>query len=87
VCLASNNGELLTAGTTSLSVVDSTNSTQDELLESGDMTISGAGCAFEDVIGLRIYRDPADGSDTYVSDASLVLVEINYIADKLGEAT
>ena len=87
VCLKPENNEVLTAGVTSTSVTDSTQTLQDELLESGDMTISGAGCEINDVIGIRIYRDPAHASDTYASDASLVLIHFKYLSDKLGEAT
>jgi len=86
VCVASNNGELLSAATTPLTVTSSTNSTQDELLETVDMIINGAGCAFEDTIGIQISRDTGDGADTYGAKASLVYIEFEYIADKLGEA-
>lgn len=83
--VAINSGELLTAGVTSTSVVDATTSTQDELQESDDMTIASASLSAEDVIGIRIYRDPADVADTYAADASLVFVEFEYVSDKLGE--
>lgn len=84
--LASNNNEVISGAGTATSVPDATQTLQDELLESDDMTIAGASLALEDTIGLTIFRDPADGSDNYGSAASLVLVEIKYTADKLGEA-
>jgi hypothetical protein len=51
------------------------------------MTISGASLAAEDIMSIRLYRDPADGADTYGSDASFVEMDIEYTADKLGTAT
>jgi hypothetical protein len=87
VSLASENNEVLTAGVTSTSVVDSTQTLQDELLKSGEMTISGASLAAEDIVSIRLYRDPADGADTYGFDASFVEMDIEFILDKLGTAT
>ncbi len=87
VALQAENNEVLTAGTTSTSITDATQTLQDELLETGDMTISGGILALDNVVGIRIYRDPAHISDTYAGDASLVLIHFEYIADKLGKAT
>lgn len=83
--VASNSGELISGAGTTVSIVDATGSVQDELLESGDMTISGASIALEDIIGMTIFRDPTDLLDTYGSAASLVFIEIEYTTDKLGE--
>ncbi len=85
--LASENDEVISGAGTTTSVSDATQELQDELLESGDMTIAAAGLAAEDTIGISIFRDPAHGSDNYGSDASFVIMEISYTANKLGEAT
>jgi len=85
--VASDVNEVISDAGTPTSVVDATQTLQDELLESGNMTISGASLALEDTIGMTIFRDPADALDTYGSSASLVFIEISYISDKLGEAT
>ena len=85
--VASEVNEVLSGAGTALTTTDSTQTLQDELLESPDMTIAGAGIALEDTLGLKISRDTDDGADNYGAAASLVLVEISYIADKLGEGT
>jgi hypothetical protein len=84
VSLASNAGELISAGGTGLTVTDPTNSTQDELLESPDMIIVKENIAAEDMLGIRLFRDPNDGDDTYGSAASMVWIEFEYTANKLG---
>ena len=71
---------------TTVYITDDAQNTQDELLESSSMTISGTNLALEDTIGMTIFRDPTHGSDTYSSSASLVGIEIEYISDKLGES-
>lgn len=72
---------------TSAFILDDTQLLQDELLESGSMTISGADLASEDTIGITIFRDPDHPLDDYESSASLVQIEVEYTSDKLGEAT
>ena len=84
---ASNAGELISAAGTTINSIDAASTTQDELLESPDMTILAANIAAEDTLGIRIFRDPVDGQDTYGSAASLVWLEFSYIANKLGIAT
>jgi hypothetical protein len=84
--IAAEANEVISATGTTTTITDSTQSLQDELLQSGDMTITGTGLSAEDTIGLKIFRDPAHGSDTYANSASLVHIEIEYTADKLGEA-
>lgn len=83
--VASENNEVLTAAATALTVTDSTQSLQDELLESPNMTIVAANIAHEDIISLHLSRDTGDGADTYGSAASMVLVEIEYTVHSLGE--
>jgi len=82
----SDNNEFISDAGTTVSISDATQSLQDELLESGNMTISGASLTLEDTIGIRIFRVPS-GPDTYASPASLVFVEFRYTSDKLGLAT
>ena len=84
--IAVENNELISAAGTTISITDSTQTLQDELLESGDMTIAAASLALGDEIGLAFFRDPAHGSDTYASNASFVSLHIEYTSDKLGEA-
>lgn len=79
--LASNVNEVLTDAGTSTFVIDATEALQDELLKTDDMTIAGASLAIEDIIGVKIFRDPTDGADTYGSTASLVNVEFVYAAN------
>ena len=82
---ASENGELISDAGATITVIDATQTTQDELLETADMTIPAASLAAEDTIGITLFRDPTDGDDTYGSAASFVLVEFGYIANKLGD--
>ena len=84
---ASNANELISDAGTSTFVIDATQTLQDELLESDSMTISGASLAREDTIGIRLFRDPTDGDDTYASAASFVIMEIQYIMSRLGDPT
>ena len=83
--LASGTGELISAAGTTAFVIDAASTIQDELLVSDDMSVSGV--VAEDVLGCTLFRDPAHGSDTYGSDASLVFIEVSYLVDKLGLAT
>jgi hypothetical protein len=83
--VASEANEIISASGINVTISDATQNTQDELLESGNMTISGSGLALEDTIGMTIFRDPTHGSDNYTSSASLVEIEIEYTSDKLGE--
>lgn len=46
--------------------------------------ISGTGRKVGDVIAFRLYRDPADASDTYASDAILLSLGIHYQVDSTG---
>jgi hypothetical protein len=81
--------ELLTKGTTTQIVLDDTQTLQDELLETGEITLDGTGMNAGDVVLLRLFRD-ADGSeggadDDYASDSYLVLASVSLICDKVGE--
>ena len=78
-------GELISGAGTTISIADATETTQDKFQQSGDMTIAGASLALGDTIGITFFRDPAHGSDTYASSASVVEVHIEYTSDKLGE--
>lgn len=82
----SENNEVISGTGTTISVTDSTQSLQDELLDSGDMTITGTNLTVEDILGIRLFRDPDHNSDSYESEASFLWLEVEYTSDKLGEA-
>lgn len=79
--------EVISGAGTNATVTDATQTLQDEMLESPNFTIAAAGIALEDTIGLKVTRDTGDAADTYGAAASLVIVEIEYTSDRLGEAT
>ena len=76
--------ELLSSVGTSLSVRDLAQETADELLESDAMTIVAANITADDCMGIKIWRDPTDGDDTYESPASLIEIGIDYTARQSG---
>ncbi len=84
---ASNAGEVISGAGTTTSIPDDTTLLQDEQLESGKMTMAGASLALEDTIGITFFRDPAHGDDDYGSAASLIIIEVGYISNRLGEPT
>jgi len=84
---ASEANELISAAGTNLTVTDSTQTLQNELLQTSDMTIIAANIAVNDAIGICVSRDTGDGADTYATGAGLVYLEIKYLANKLGELT
>jgi len=73
--------EVISGAGTSTFIIDATQTLQDEMLKSGDMTIAGASLAMHDCIAIKLFRNPADGADTYASAASLIQIEFSYIAD------
>jgi len=83
------NNEVLTEATTTAIIVDATQSLQDEVLETGNIIISGSGVQSEDHMHIRIFRDAdaseAGASDTYASDASLISFDVEYMIDGFGE--
>ncbi len=79
--VASEANEVISGAGTTTSVIDATQTLQDELLLTDSMTIAGASLAVGDTIGIKLFRDPADGADTYGSAASLVLVHFAYTAE------
>jgi len=87
IALTAENNEVLTGGVTTPTVTDATQALQDELLLTSAMAIGHASVSAEEVIGCRIHRDPGDAADTYGASASLVLIQIEYTANKLGKAT
>ena len=74
--VASNANEILDGTSTITFVLDDAQLLQDELLQTDNMTISGASLTREDTIGICIFRDPSHISDDYVSGASLVWIDI-----------
>lgn len=85
------NNEVLTAATTTAIIVDATQSLQDEVLESGNITIDGTGVQSEDHIHIRIFRDAdaseGGASDTYANDAALISFDIEYMINSFGADT
>lgn len=83
------NNHVLTTATTTLIVVDATQSLQDECLQSGDITIDGTGVEKGDMLHARIFRDAnaseGGASDTYAVDANLCTFDIEYMVDGHGE--
>ena len=84
--LASNSGEQLTDATTALSVTDSTETLQDEPLESDPMTFVAANLALEDILSFKFSRDTSDGNDTYAAAASLIRLDFEYVSNSRGRA-
>ena len=84
-----NNNQVLTEATTTQIVVDATESLQDEVLLTGDITISGAGITSEMTFHFRIFRDAdaseGGASDNYGADASLVHFDIEIMTDGFGK--
>lgn len=58
-----------------------------KFLRTSEGTISGASLATEDVMGFTIDRVALDDGSNPVAEPGIVHIEIEYIADKLGEAT
>ena len=85
--VASDANEVLSGVDTTASISGITQLLQDELLETGNMTILGTSLTSEDIIGITMFRDPEHPSDDYESSASLVWIDIEYISDKLREVT
>jgi len=86
--LTSDNDEQLTGSTTTAIVTDDAQNLAEELLQTGDITISGTGVVSGDVIQFRIFRD-ADASesgadDDFDDDAFLVAAHIVYMSDAVG---
>lgn len=84
------NNETLGAGATQI-VVDTTQGLANEMLGTANITIDGTGIIRKDIIGIRVFRDAnaseGGASDTYGSDAALSTIAIEYLSDRLGEAT
>ncbi len=49
-------------------------------------TISGTGLGISSMIVCRLYRDPADSSDTYTPDAAFLQFDVHYEIDTLGSS-
>ena len=83
--VASEANEIISGAGTTIFVADASQGLQDEQLETENMLIAGTSLELKDSIGIRIFRDPAHGSDNYASTASFILLEIYFIAGNLGE--
>jgi hypothetical protein len=49
--------------------------------------VSGAGMTMGSRFAFRIFRNPADGSDTYAHDAALLDIGVHYEVDTAGSRT
>ena len=85
--VATEANEVLGAGSTHIDIHDATQSLAWEALETPVGTIAGASIGTDDVIGICISRDHDDVIDNYGADAALIHLEIEYLSDKLGEAS
>ena len=79
--------ETLGASSAHADIHDDTQELDNELLETQYGMISGTAVETDDTIGIKFYRDHDDAGDDYGADAALIHVEIEYIANRLGEAT
>ena len=55
-----------------------------EITDDDDMPLSSSEIEPDSVIIGRIYRDPADASDTFEADAFLVHIDLHYQRDRIG---
>ena len=82
------NNETLTEATTTSIIVDATQSLQDEVLVSGNITISGIGVQSGDHSHFRVFRDAdaseGGASDTYANNATLISFDVEYQIDGFG---
>ena len=85
--VAAESNEVIGAGSAHADIHDATQNLDNELLETSYGMISGTAVEIDDTIGIKFYRDHDDAVDDYGADAVLIHVEIEYIANKLGEAT
>ncbi len=76
-------------GTTTLLVAPavSTESTQYKHIRSELGQIPGTGLGISSIIIGRIFRDPANGSDTYGADAFLLEVDFHFLNNTIGSTT
>ena len=69
---------------TIISATDSTESTQWKHLIAPFTAIDGTGQGISSMLICRLFRDPADGSDTYEADAAFLQFDIHIEQDTLG---
>ena len=77
-----NVNEALGAGSTHIDIHDQAQALDNELLKTGEGTISGAGLIVDDTIGIKVSRDHDDAADDYSGDAALILLEVHYTSDR-----
>ncbi|GAH44392.1 unnamed protein product, partial [marine sediment metagenome] len=49
--------------------------------------ILGSNLAVDDILGVRLFRKAADGSDDLVGDARMIHLHLHFVQNRLGEAT
>lgn len=77
-----NTNEALGAGSTHVDIHDQAEALDNELLQTIDGGVSGAGLVKGDAIGLKIYRDHDDAADDYSGNAAMIHLGIHYTADR-----
>lgn len=80
------------AGTSTVTVTEAittgTPANDKKIHESAALALTTAGFAPDDTIFMRIYRDADNGADTFTGDARIIgKIHIEYLSDRLGEAT
>jgi hypothetical protein len=80
-------GELVDAATATLDLGDVNIHTNAKTLVETEGTIAAASLAFDDVIGIRIKRVALAAGVDPVAEPVIVGLEIEYVSNKLGEAT
>ncbi len=74
--------ETLGTSSTHVDVHDQAQALDNELLETPEGVISGAGLIADNSIGIKLYRDHDDAADDYSGDAALIHLEVHYTSDR-----
>jgi len=72
------------SGSTSISVVNATNTAAWENFKADFPVMAGAGLTIGKQLSFRIFRDPTDGQDTYGADAFIKNFGFHYEVDTMG---
>ena len=80
------NGEAVNGATTTTTQLSAGNHNSGQGTEVHTVFATGLqGITVEDIIGIRVFRDADDGTDTFVGDARLMVLHIHFTSNKLGE--
>jgi len=78
-------GTTTTTGTNAITT--GTPANDKKIHESTNLILTTTGFVAHDIIFLRLYRDADHGSDDFVGDVRMNHIHIEYLSDRLGEAT